>query len=220
MFTPKLVKAYTQLKRSAKVGAQFELLFVSADRSQEEFDEYYEEMNFGAIPYDSASKKALTKALAIRGYPTLLILSPGPDRTLIHPNIRGIIETGDYLSDFPYLPRPYGDLNHTPHDINDHRCVIVFCEGGDDEAQEDVMDAIKLASVKRPDMNMYWACTFSQVTRSVRAAVQLGPITDDAIMILLDIPDHGGYYVYRGDVTEQSIVKFIERPGERLQIGG
>lgn len=214
-----LAKAYTKLKQST-LGAKFELLFVSADESQDEFDGYFKDMNFGAIPFADEAKFALTKRLQVRGYPTLLMLSI--ERELINPNIRGIIENGDYISDFPYLPKPYGDLNHTPSDINDHRCIIVFHEGGDDEEQEDVVDAIKAASAQYPDLIMYWATTVSQVTQSVRGALTLGAITPNPILILLDIPDNGGYYVCenKGEITDEVICQFVEQPGKRIQIQG
>jgi nucleoredoxin len=214
-----LAKAYTKLKQST-LGTKFELLFVSADESQDEFDGYFKDMNFGAIPFADEAKFALTKGLQVRGYPTLLMLSI--ERELINPNIRGIIENGDYISDFPYFPKPYGDLNHTPSDINDHRCIIVFHEGGDDEEQEDVVDAIKAASAQYPDLIMYWATTVSQVTQSVRGALTLGAITPNPILILLDIPDNGGYYVCenKGEITDEVICQFVEQPGKRIQIQG
>jgi len=223
-FTPKLVKAYTNLKTN--VDSKFELLFVSADNSQDEFDEYFQDMNFGAVPYqDENARSALTKGLAIRGYPTLLMLSATNDsgeRTLINPNIRGIIETSEYISEFPYFPKHYGDLNHTPSDINEHRCIIVFHESGDDEEHEGVIDAIKLASARSQNVHMYWAIHASEVTKSVRAAVKLPQISGNATMILLDIPDDGGYYLYQeeSDVTEDVIVEFLQNPGERLQLEG
>jgi hypothetical protein len=133
-----------------------------------------------------------------------------------------IIENEDYISDFPYLPKPYGDLNHTASNINDHRCVIVFHEGGDDEEQEDVVDAIKAASAQYPDTIMYWATTVSQVTKSVRGALTLGAITPNPILVLLDIPDNGGYYLCenQGEITDEVICQFVQQPGKRIQIQG
>ena len=185
-------------------------------------------MNFGAIPFSSkTARTGLIQRLAIRGYPTLLMLSPlddsSGDRTIVNANIRGIIETGDYISDFPYFSKPYGDLNHTQLDINSHKCLIVFHEGGDDTEQDDIMDAMKRASAcVVPEMPMYWAMTMTPVTKSVRAALQLDRITPEAIVLLLDIPDCGAYYIsqHKGPVTRDVIVNFVNTPGMRQQMKG
>lgn len=185
-------------------------------------------MNFGAIPFSNiTARTGLLQRLAIRGYPTLLMLSPtdhsSGDRTIVNANIRGIIETGDYLSEFPYNSKLYGDLNHTPMDINDHKCLIVFHEGGDDTEQNDIMDAVKRASsCVVPDLQMYWAMTVTSVSKSVREALQLDRVTPDAIVLLLDIPDCGAYYIsqHDGPVTQDVIVNFVNAPGKRQQMKG
>ena len=215
-------KAYTKLKEAR--GDDFEIIFCSADDSQEEFDEYFGEMTFCAIPYDDRqSKKDLSKSLSVRGIPTLVMLSPeGADgRTVINPNCVGVFLNSDYISEFPYEPKPYSDLNATSDDINDFKCLVVFHEGGDDEEQEDIVDAVKFAAEQYhgDDVKFFWALDDKGLVKNVRRAVDLGPPTDEPKMVLLDIGDHGSYYVSsETDITSDNILKFVKDPGTKREI--
>ena len=50
MFTPKLKTFY---HRGTEKGRQFEVVFVSSDSDQEAFDEYFQEMPWAALSYES-----------------------------------------------------------------------------------------------------------------------------------------------------------------------
>ena len=126
-----------------------------------------------------------------------------------------------YVADFPFAPKQYGDLNGSSENINNRRCVVVFHEGGDDEEQEEVAAAVTEAAQKSADQNLrfYWATDPAGLSKAVREAVKLGPIQDEPVMVLLDIPDRGAFYVSaEKDVTVESILAFVENPGERQQL--
>lgn len=190
------------------------------------FDQYFSEMSFCALPYEERQAKAdIATRLQIRGIPSLQIFGPRPadggDRPLINANVRSVIQHGDYLSDFPYKPKPYGDLNTTTADINNFRCVIIFDEAADSEEQEDTEEALKMAAERCPDkqVRFLWAHDASGLSKTVRNALKLGPITEKPTMVLLDIPDQGGFYTNEGDeITLESVVKFMNNPGTRKQI--
>ena len=224
-FTPKLAKAYTALKNQRD---DFELIFVSSDRDQSSFDQYHSEMTFPAFGFEERQSKAdISSRLQIRGIPALIMLGPRPkdggDRPIINANVRAIFEQGDYLSDFPYRPKPYGDLNKTSDNINELRCVIVFHEGGDDDEQEDIQEALQMAALtdenKNSNLRFLWANSPTGMTKTVREALQLGPIKEEPLMILLDIPDGGSFYVSSStEVTMDSIQSFIRSPGEKRKL--
>jgi len=54
-FTPELDKFYKQIKK--KVGDMFEIVFVSSDRSEEEWKNYFAEMPWLAIPFSARDIK-------------------------------------------------------------------------------------------------------------------------------------------------------------------
>mmetsp|Transcript_235 Transcript_235/g.415 ORF Transcript_235/g.415 Transcript_235/m.415 type:complete len:378 (-) Transcript_235:262-1395(-) len=222
-FTPVLSKAYTKLKAERD---DFELVFLSSDRDQASFDEYFEEMTFCALPYEEReAKNGISKQIGIQGIPSLLILGPVPanggERPLINKSLRGVIESGDF-SDFPFHRKPYGALDQAGGDINDAKCLVVFHENGDDDEQKELIDVMKAVSEKCSDktgMKFLWAMNPNGLAPQVRAAANLPKMSDEPTMIMLDLPDQGGYYVSKEtDITIENVMKFVEDPGDRQQL--
>ena len=219
-----------------------QVLFISSDRDRRSFKENFSQMPFGAIPFgDRYAKNKLTKFLNVRGIPALMIFGPKPpgnggggNRPLLNPNIRPIFERGDFIKEFPYQPRPFGDINKITEDLNTHRFLIVFHEGGDDHEQDEIREALHVAS------NMYhkssssgagtgtgaaaiklcYAFTTSGLCESLRSVLRLGLPSEVPTMVLLSIPDSGAFYVCppETEVTPESILDFMKSPGPRLQI--
>lgn len=223
-FAPKLSRAYLDLRRARD---DFELLFVSLDNENAKFEAFFHEMTFCAWPYqERKSSQDLLENLRIESLPAVVVLSPcpndGSDRTLINANARPAFESGDYMSDFPFYPKHYGDLNKTSNDILQHRCVVVFHEAGDACDQDNTKDAIRLAAdrlqVLEPGLKLYWALESKGFAQQVRGALQL-PLCKEALVVLLDIKNDGSYYVsHTVDVTMDSIIAFVQAPGERLNM--
>jgi len=222
-FTPVLSEAYTKLKAERD---DFELVFVSSDRDQEGFDEYFGEMTFCALPFEEReAKSGISKKFGIQGIPSLLILGPVPsgggERPLINKSIRSFIEDGDF-SEFPFHPKSYGTLDSAGGDINDEKCLIIFHEYGDDDDQQEIIDVVKAVSEKcksMSDMKFLWALNPSGFAPRVRSAAKLPAMSEDPAMIILDIPDKGGYYTSEvTDITVENVVDFIKNPGERKQL--
>ena len=70
-FTPELASFY-EAHAAAK---NFEVVFLSSDRSEEEFAAYYGDMPWLAVPLaDKATKAALSAKFEVRGIPTLILL--------------------------------------------------------------------------------------------------------------------------------------------------
>jgi nucleoredoxin len=207
-------------------------LFVSGDSDVASFESYFREMSFCAIPFEELEARSkLEKRLEICGYPTLLMLGPKPsdehdnfgDRPVINAEVRAVIENGDYISDFPYYPKPYGDLCRTTDDINMHKCLIVFHEGGDPEDQDEIEETVKQAADEyRGDelIKFYWANDpEAPLALNTRQACHLGVVGAEPTMILLDIPDDGAYYVSEEtDITVATVMYFLVNKSERQQI--
>ena len=198
-------------------------MFVSGDESQASFYNYWSQLPFAAIPFEEqSSREGLESRLDITSYPTLVMLGPRPedetenfgDRPIINTEVRAVIENGDYISDFPFYPKPWGDLCKTTDDINTHKCLIVFHEGGDDEEQMDVEDAIKEAAEEyRGDefVKFYWANDRgADLSDNIREACSLGEPGESPRMVLLDIKEDGAYYLSQEtDITPETIQFFL-----------
>lgn len=71
-FTPKLGLFYEQINAAQK---QVEIVFVSADRTPDQFAEYFDTMPFLAIPFEEQSKRnTLAQKYGITGIPALLLI--------------------------------------------------------------------------------------------------------------------------------------------------
>jgi len=99
-FTPKLAEFHN--KHAAAKG--FETVFVSSDRDQGAFDEYYGEMPWLALPFSNRDAKAtLSKKYKVQGIPSLVVL--GPDGKVVTTNGRQkVMENFETCEGFPWVP--------------------------------------------------------------------------------------------------------------------
>ena len=73
-FTPQLADTY---KKLIAEGKKFEIVFVSSDRAQDSFDQYYETMPWLAVPYGDPRKDLLSKRFSIEGkFPHMSSVQP------------------------------------------------------------------------------------------------------------------------------------------------
>lgn len=100
-FTPKLADFHK--RHAADKG--FQTVFVSSDKGQEEFDEYYGEMPWLALPFDQRDVKAtLSKKYKVQGIPSLVVLAP--DGKVITTDGRSkVMENFDDCAGFPWTPK-------------------------------------------------------------------------------------------------------------------
>lgn len=70
-FTPKLIEVYHKIK--SKHDA-FEIIFISSDRDQTSFDEYFSGMPWLALPFGDTRKASLSKLFKVRGIPKLVAI--------------------------------------------------------------------------------------------------------------------------------------------------
>lgn len=72
-FTPKLAEMYTKTFQEKGM----EIVFVSSDKSDEDFTNYYKDMPWLALPFDNKdAKAALNKKFKVSGIPSFVILNP------------------------------------------------------------------------------------------------------------------------------------------------
>ena len=72
-FLPKLVEAYHEIK--AKDDA-FEVIFISSDRDQNAFDEFFATMPWLALPFGDSRKALLSRKFKVQGIPMLIAIGP------------------------------------------------------------------------------------------------------------------------------------------------
>lgn len=91
-FTPQLADCYKAIKGA---GKSFEIIFVSFDRDDASFKEYFGEMPWLALPFDSDKKEKLSEDYGVSGIPALIFLNKDGSlktkdgRTLVSQDLKG-----------------------------------------------------------------------------------------------------------------------------------
>merc|ERR1711937_518271 len=104
-FTPSLAKAY----KNALKSKGMQVVFVSSDDSKSEFDSYYKEMPWLAVPFARRDvKEALSKKFKVQGIPTLVILDA--EGNIITTDGRSKVAADPQGAQFPWKPRPFQEI--------------------------------------------------------------------------------------------------------------
>jgi len=236
-FTPKLAELYNTMKASGR--DDFEFIFISSDRDQAAFDEYHAEMPWLALPYDNRkAKNALSSMFDVSGIPSLVVVDA--EGNTINKSARGPAGAEDAAETFPWYPKPLEDISSgvecNGFDINEKAALVVLCDGVPKaeatavqadllEVAEEIAAKGKQAEDGEPEFICFYASAtegpVGQVRKLTKQPAEAGA---DPTLLLLDIPDNGGYYVSPAtDVTGETIRAFVEayRAGslERQQMG-
>ena len=96
-FTPVLIETYNKLKEA---GKEFEVIFVSSDRNEANYNEYYNEMPWLSIGYNNSRGPELAQLCGVQGIPQLTLV--GEDGNIISNNGRAIVENDTEGNEFPW----------------------------------------------------------------------------------------------------------------------
>mmetsp|Transcript_33001 Transcript_33001/g.24301 ORF Transcript_33001/g.24301 Transcript_33001/m.24301 type:complete len:143 (-) Transcript_33001:40-468(-) len=78
-FTPLLADIYNEMNESEPT---FEVVFCSGDKTQEQYNEYYAEMPWIALPKGDERVKTLAQMFQVKGVPRLIVMKP--DGTVVN----------------------------------------------------------------------------------------------------------------------------------------
>ncbi|XP_009318514.1 PREDICTED: nucleoredoxin, partial [Pygoscelis adeliae] len=128
-----LVESYRKIKEA---GQKFEILFVSADRSEDSFKQYFSEMPWVAVPYaDEARRSRLNRLYGIQGIPTLIVLDSKGD--VITRQGRVEVLNDIECREFPWHPKPVLELTDSNAvQLNEGPCLVLFVDSEDDGESE------------------------------------------------------------------------------------
>lgn len=186
-------------------------------------------MPFLALPFNERETKSdLVKYFGISRIPTTLIVGPTqgspnerPLRLLINDRIRGFIE-GCKIEEFPFSTRGYRDISLDADGIHDNRCLIIFHEYGSLVEQNSIVRAIGDVSETCLDRHtmFFYAFVSNGIVPYLREALGIDNITDRPIMVIMDIPDDGAFYVSSSSIpiSKKTIFDFMRTSGERHQL--
>eukprot|EP00040_Diaphanoeca_grandis_P005474 m.32981 g.32981 ORF g.32981 m.32981 type:complete len:1171 (-) comp16735_c0_seq1:76-3588(-) len=108
-FTPKLCKWLQQFQTTHKAKDKLELVFVSKDKTKDDFEEYHATMNFFAIPFaQKETREALFKKFEISSIPALVIVDYAGE--VISWNGMDIVNEDVEAKEFPWSNKELRDL--------------------------------------------------------------------------------------------------------------
>ncbi|XP_024942738.1 nucleoredoxin isoform X2 [Cephus cinctus] len=218
-FTPQLVDTYQRIRER---GHNFEVIFVSSDRSEDSYNVYTTSMPWLRIPFvQEERRQKLARALDVQAIPTLVILDPR-DNIITLEGRAELLEDPEGLN-FPWASRLVNILTEKyATTLHDAPAIILFVEGDDCEVQfaESVLLPIAEAYRKdRPDYDpdyddldntlQFFIALDCETSDILREFVGL----DDAVPLLTAIDIPRGVYVVMEDgaeITVDSVQQFVD----------
>jgi len=147
-FTPKLAKTYNAMVERYKTEGKeqdFAFIFVSSDRTVEDFKSYYSEMPWYALDKEaenfSAIKTTLSDMFGVNGIPSLSVATP--DGEIFVKNARGSADSDPEGRAWPWPRKAHYDVKDDLEGINDNPSVILFLDGVDTDKHEEHIAAMK-----------------------------------------------------------------------------
>lgn len=185
-----------------------EIFFVSSDRDQASFDEYFAEMPWQALPYEKRAEKTLfSETFGVSGIPAFVVLNN--DGTLITTDGRSKVAQDPKGENLPlgWLSQPFNDVNGDPSDLNGEACLIAL--GGDGPITAAVKTvALEYYAQAGKDIDAMPFRFFNGPDGGVVSQVRnLTKIQESSPLLLLDIPDDGGFYVCQKDASTPDAVR-------------
>lgn len=112
-FTPKLAQYYEKMNKKTK--GRFEIIWISGDRSEQEFAGYYQGMPWLAVPANVASQvyQKLSPMYKVKGIPHMVFLD-GEDASVYTLEGRDKVLRDPYGLEYPYKPRSLAALVPKP----------------------------------------------------------------------------------------------------------
>lgn len=102
-FTPQLAKTYNTVNKDKK---KWEVIFLSSDRDEKSFNEYFGEMPWAAAPYSKRDLKAsLSKKFKVQGIPMLIHLDPKTGE-ILNKEGRSSVSSDPNGEKFPWINKP------------------------------------------------------------------------------------------------------------------
>jgi len=217
-FTPKLAEWY-----EAGLKDKMEIIFVSSDRDEASFNDYFKDMPWLALPFDKRdAKEALSDACGVQGIPSFAVLNP--DGTIITTDGRSKVTSDPKAENFPegWLPQPFNDVTDDPSPLNEEQCLIMLGGAADSEAVlKSVAEQYYTKAGKDIDSMpiRFFSGKAGGVTDQLR---KLTGVTEDKL-IMLDIPDDGAFYICDAeklstDVVNQFISDVAAKRVDRKQL--
>ncbi|XP_021093873.1 nucleoredoxin isoform X1 [Heterocephalus glaber] len=208
-----LVESYRKIKEA---GQKFEIVFVSADRSEESFKQYFSEMPWLAVPYtDEARRSRLNRLYGIQGIPTLIVLDPQGE--VITRQGRVEVLNDEDCREFPWHPKPVLELSDSNAvQLNEGPCLVLFVDSEDDGESEAAKQLIQpiaekiIAKYKAKEEEaplLFFVAGEDDMTDSLRDYTNLPEAAP--LLTILDMSARAKYVMDVEEITPAIVEAFV-----------
>ncbi|PVD31216.1 hypothetical protein C0Q70_06628 [Pomacea canaliculata] len=207
-FTPELTRTYERLKEA---GRNFEIVFVTSDRSVESFQQHVGCMPWLVIPFHDPRLQQITTQFGIDGIPSLVILDEKGG--LITMNGRQAIVHDSAGLDFPWYPKPLNELTQMAAvQLNENICLILFTDGEEEElleARAVLHDVAVREHQKGEDQELlFFYAGDDEFCDQVRDFAHLEDRSP--LLVILDSPEQQVYVSPATDMSCEVVTEFVD----------
>ena len=143
-FTPVLVETYNKLKAA---GKEFEVIFVSSDRDEKSYNEYYNEMPWLSLGFKDSRSSELSDICDVEGIPQLTLV--GEDGAIISNNGRSFVDGDKDGNEFPWSVKPLQQLSMCGDEINSEFCVVAISPNENTDDLFNILNPIAVEQVEK-----------------------------------------------------------------------
>jgi len=203
-FTPKLAEWY-----SAGLKDKMEVIFVSSDRDEASFKDYFASMPWQCLPFENKDAKAsLSKACGVEGIPHFCVINP--DGTTLTQDGRAAVTRDPKGETFPegWKPQPFCDVEDGVDALNSEKCLVYLGAPLDTcgPLKEVAAEYHLRANNEISEMAYrFFSAADSGITQQIRKLTGV----EGTQLVMLDLDDNGAFYTMDGDVTAASVRSFI-----------
>ncbi|GAB1604581.1 nucleoredoxin-like [Argonauta hians] len=206
-FTPVLSAMYDKLKSE---GQNFEVVFVSSDRSNVSFEQYFRTMPWLAIPYNDSRTHCLKSAYDVYGIPTLIIIDENgkvitkDGRVAINADLQG--------QEFPWYVKALNELtDSTAASLNEGPCLILLTDGNKSEMESarNILKDLAEKEHQREDQRLLFfyggedeICDFF---RDYAALEDRNPL-----LVITDFPEEKIFVCSETSITSEVAASFLD----------
>jgi len=220
-FTPNLKEVYDKVKST---NPDFEIVFVTSDRTQSEFDSYFGEMPWAAIPFsNSRARNSLSEKFKVEGIPSMVVLQDGK---LLNPSAVGTIRSagGDPFNTpaaaeaFPWKMQAVQELSmETADNLNTSPCLILFQDKETEAVQTKnasfLQSSASVALEQFLSGNERKMAFYTHNAEHPRITEVMGKMMSEvesgSVMVIVHFGGNGAYYVADLPKSEADVTKFV-----------
>jgi len=192
-FTPKLVQTYNKVKGD---GKKLEIIFVTSDKDEESFKEYFAEMPWLALPFSDKRISELSDLYGVEGIPTFVIVDPATGKT-INEAAKGAVSADPQGAEFPWNPKPLNLIDSAGGILNEAPCLIYLDSTLSDETKSALNQVATQYTTKwkqenkdDPLVSFFYGTSGGMAQR----VLEFTNIKDvDPALLILDLPEGAKY---------------------------